>query len=79
MMDVKGFLIDLDGVLYTGNKAIDGAQEAIDLLKEKKSGSGVCQTRRGRAGKRSPNGWPGSGLTSRSPHCSPLPLRRSPT
>jgi len=36
MMDVKGFLIDLDGVLYTGNKAIDGAQEAIDLLKEKK-------------------------------------------
>ena len=36
MMDVKGFLIDLDGVLYIGNRAIDGAQEAIDLLKEKK-------------------------------------------
>ncbi len=35
-MDVKGFLIDLDGVLYTGNRAIDGAQGAIDLLKEKK-------------------------------------------
>jgi HAD superfamily hydrolase (TIGR01458 family) len=35
MMDIKGFLIDLDGVLYTGNRAIDGAQEAIDLLKEK--------------------------------------------
>ena len=36
MMDVKGLLIDLDGVLYTGNRAIDGAQEAMDLLKEKK-------------------------------------------
>ncbi|MCX6691566.1 MAG: TIGR01458 family HAD-type hydrolase [Methanoregula sp.] len=36
MMDVKGFLIDLDGVLTLGNRAIDGAQEAIDLLKEKK-------------------------------------------
>jgi HAD superfamily hydrolase (TIGR01458 family) len=36
MMDVKGFLIDLDGVLYTGNRAINGAQGAIDLLKEKK-------------------------------------------
>jgi len=36
IMDVKGFLIDLDGVLYIGENAIDGAQEAIDLLKEKK-------------------------------------------
>jgi len=35
-MDVKGFLIDLDGVLYTGDRAIDGAQQAIDLLTEKK-------------------------------------------
>jgi HAD superfamily hydrolase (TIGR01458 family) len=36
MMDVKGFLIDIDGVLYTGDRAIDGAQEAIASLKEHK-------------------------------------------
>lgn len=35
-MDVKGFLIDLDGVLYIGDKAIDGAQEAIHFLEKKK-------------------------------------------
>jgi len=35
-MDVKGFLIDLDGVLYVGDRAIEGAQKTIDLLKEKK-------------------------------------------
>jgi HAD superfamily hydrolase (TIGR01458 family) len=35
MMDVKGFLIDLDGVLTLGNRAIDGAQGAIDLLNER--------------------------------------------
>jgi HAD superfamily hydrolase (TIGR01458 family) len=35
-MDVKGFLIDLDGVLYIGDQAIDGARAAIELLKEKK-------------------------------------------
>jgi HAD superfamily hydrolase (TIGR01458 family) len=35
-MDIKGFLIDLDGVLYTGDKVIDGAQQAIELLREKK-------------------------------------------
>ncbi|OPY39023.1 MAG: putative HAD-hydrolase [Methanoregula sp. PtaU1.Bin051] len=34
-MDVRGFLIDLDGVLYVGEKAIDGAREAIGLLKER--------------------------------------------
>ena len=34
-MDVRGFLIDLDGVLYIGDQAIDGAQEAIGLLREK--------------------------------------------
>jgi HAD superfamily hydrolase (TIGR01458 family) len=31
-MDVKGFLIDLDGVLYVGDRPIDGAQEAIASL-----------------------------------------------
>jgi len=36
MKDVRGFLIDLDGVLYVGNRAIDGASEAISFLKEKK-------------------------------------------
>lgn len=35
-MDVKGFLIDLDGVLYIGNKAIDGAKDAIHLLERRK-------------------------------------------
>ena len=30
----EGFLIDLDGVLYVGNRAVDGAKEAIEFLKE---------------------------------------------
>jgi HAD superfamily hydrolase (TIGR01458 family) len=34
MNDVRGFLIDLDGVLYTGNRAVDGAQDAIGFLRE---------------------------------------------
>ncbi|MFA4877394.1 MAG: TIGR01458 family HAD-type hydrolase [Methanoregula sp.] len=29
---VKGFLIDLDGVLYVGDQAISGAKEAIEFL-----------------------------------------------
>ena len=33
-MGLKGFLIDLDGVLFTGDCAINGAQDAIALLKE---------------------------------------------
>ncbi|MCK9591186.1 MAG: TIGR01458 family HAD-type hydrolase [Methanoregula sp.] len=36
MKDIKGFLIDLDGVLYVGGKAVQGAQESIDLLKDRK-------------------------------------------
>jgi len=32
--DVKGFLIDLDGVLYTGDTAIPGAREALSFLAE---------------------------------------------
>lgn len=35
MTDIRGFLIDLDGVLYVGDQAIHGAREAIDLLREK--------------------------------------------
>jgi HAD superfamily hydrolase (TIGR01458 family) len=35
-MDVKGFLIDLDGVLYVGDRAIDGALEAVAFLTERK-------------------------------------------
>lgn len=35
-MDIKGFLIDLDGVLYIGDRAIDGAKQAVDLLSERK-------------------------------------------
>ena len=33
-MDVKGVLLDLDGVLYTGNTPVAGAQEAVRYLKE---------------------------------------------
>jgi len=36
MKDIRGFLIDLDGVLYIGGKAIKGAQESIDLLRDRK-------------------------------------------
>lgn len=36
MKDIKGFLIDLDGVLYIGDKAIEGAIESINLLRERK-------------------------------------------
>jgi HAD superfamily hydrolase (TIGR01458 family) len=35
MKDVRGFLIDLDGVLYQGDKAVKGARESIDLLKDR--------------------------------------------
>ncbi len=35
MTDVRGFLIDLDGVLYVGDQAIRGARETIDLLRER--------------------------------------------
>jgi HAD superfamily hydrolase (TIGR01458 family) len=30
--DIRGFLIDLDGVLYIGNRAVDGAPDAIEFL-----------------------------------------------
>ena len=36
MKNIRGFLIDLDGVLYIGDQAIKGAQESIDLLRERK-------------------------------------------
>jgi HAD superfamily hydrolase (TIGR01458 family) len=32
MNDIRGFLIDLDGVLYVGNRAVDGAAEAVGFL-----------------------------------------------
>ncbi|OPX61694.1 MULTISPECIES: TIGR01458 family HAD-type hydrolase [unclassified Methanoregula] len=32
MKEVRGFLIDLDGVLYTGNQPVEGAGEAIAFL-----------------------------------------------
>ncbi len=35
MKDIKGFLIDLDGVLYVGDTAIEGACEAIGLLRKR--------------------------------------------
>jgi len=73
-MDVRGFLIDLDGVLYIGDQAIDGAQEASDCSGKKTTGSGLFQTQREHAGKRSPNGWHGSGLIYRNPQFSPRRL-----
>jgi HAD superfamily hydrolase (TIGR01458 family) len=36
MNDIKGFLIDLDGVLYVGDNAIEGAKETIGLLRKQK-------------------------------------------
>ncbi len=33
---ISGFLIDIDGVLVTGNQRIDGALETVQFLKEKK-------------------------------------------
>jgi HAD superfamily hydrolase (TIGR01458 family) len=32
--DFRGFLIDLDGVLYVGDTPVDGAQDAIHVLEE---------------------------------------------
>ncbi|MCK9579456.1 MAG: TIGR01458 family HAD-type hydrolase [Methanoregula sp.] len=34
MSGIKGFLIDLDGVMYTGDTPVLGADEAINFLKE---------------------------------------------
>jgi HAD superfamily hydrolase (TIGR01458 family) len=36
MKDIRGFLIDLDGVLYTGNREIQGAREALEFLSKRK-------------------------------------------
>jgi HAD superfamily hydrolase (TIGR01458 family) len=36
MKDIKGFLIDLDGVMYVGDSAINGARESIDFLRKNK-------------------------------------------
>src|SRR5690606_42031911 len=33
MESVKGFIIDLDGTVYTGQQAISGAIEAVNILK----------------------------------------------
>jgi HAD superfamily hydrolase (TIGR01458 family) len=33
LKDIKGYLIDLDGVLYVGDEPIDGAIKTIDFLK----------------------------------------------
>jgi HAD superfamily hydrolase (TIGR01458 family) len=35
MTDIRGFLIDLDGVMYIGDQAIHGAREAINLLRDR--------------------------------------------
>ena len=33
--NIKGLLIDLEGVLYSDNKVIDGSIETIDKLRKK--------------------------------------------
>ena len=35
-LNIKGFLIDLDGVVYQDNKLIEGARDAIEYLKKNK-------------------------------------------
>lgn len=35
MSAIRGFLIDLDGVMYTGNTPIPGAREALSFLQER--------------------------------------------
>lgn len=35
LLDVKGFIFDLDGCIYSGNKLNDGAKEIIALLEER--------------------------------------------
>lgn len=35
MSDIRGFLIDLDGVMYTGNTPVTGAREALSFLEER--------------------------------------------
>ena len=34
MKEIRGVLIDLDGVLYVGNQAIDGARDTIEFLED---------------------------------------------
>jgi len=34
MSNIRGFLIDLDGVIYTGNKPVKGADAALRLIEE---------------------------------------------
>ena len=46
MKNIQGFMIDLDGVLYTGNQAIDGAQDQSDTFWRTVTHSGVCPTLR---------------------------------
>jgi HAD superfamily hydrolase (TIGR01458 family) len=35
LSDVEGYLIDLDGTLYVGNKLIEGAREFVHVLRER--------------------------------------------
>ena len=36
-MNIKSFIIDIDGVLYEGKKPVPGADKAIDYLQQKKN------------------------------------------
>jgi HAD superfamily hydrolase (TIGR01458 family) len=36
MKDIRGFLIDLDGVLYVCDQVINGGRESIDLIRDRK-------------------------------------------
>src|SRR5436309_15794284 len=35
LQDIKGFLLDLDGTLYTDNTAVSGAAESLDQLRRR--------------------------------------------
>ena len=35
LRNIKGLLLDLEGVIYSGNKIIDGSIETIDKLRSK--------------------------------------------
>ena len=41
----KGFLCDMDGVIYHGNKLLPGVKEFVDWLYKEKIGRASCRER----------------------------------
>ena len=76
-MDVKGILIDLDGVMYTGDRVIPRAADALEYLKKK--GYPIrytLQTPREKTGRLFKGVFRNLALTSIPVKFSLLPLRR---